>query len=208
MAVGLTREKCWVFAAPVMPTLSLSAMATRITFPIFSNWIITFPYFSVSLPASLIQVPGLGFSPTHSHPLLSTEDNYSVAQSLSLSWTAESSWASESLRHQLGSSGSLTVERRLAVSPKQGVLLPSRDGWNRSALVVLSSFTPQLHTWGLASSHPPLSPPSSLLEVKFLPPARPPSFLPLSKNSDSDLKGLEDSVGRVLASSMSFQIYC
>ena len=72
----------------------------------------------------------------------------------------------------------------------------------RSAHVVLGSFTPQLHTWGLASSHPPLSPPSSLLEVKFLPPARPPSFLPLSKNSDSDLKGLEDSVGRVLASSM------
>lgn len=130
MAAGLSREKCWVFAAPVMPTLSLSPTATRITFPIFSNWIITFPYFSVSLPASLTQVPGLGFSLTHSHPLLSTEDNYSVAQSLSLSWTAESSRASESLRHQLGSSGSLTVERRLAVSPKQGVLLPSRDGWH------------------------------------------------------------------------------
>ena len=128
-AAGLTREKCWVSAAPVMPTLSLSPIATRITFPIYSNWIITFPYFSVSLLASLTQVPGLGFSLTHSHPLLSTEDN-SAAQSLSLSWTAESSRASESLRHQLGSSGSLTVERRLAVSPKQGVLLPSRDGWH------------------------------------------------------------------------------
>lgn len=119
-AAGLTREKCWVSAAPVMPTLSLSPMATGITFPIFSNWIITFPYFSVSLPASLTQVPGLGFSLTHSHPLLSTEDNYSVAHSLSLSWTAESSRASESLRHQLGSTfGSFPKARSSASLTRQ-----------------------------------------------------------------------------------------
>lgn len=98
------------------------------------------------------------------------------------------------------------MERCLALSPEQLVLLPSRDGQHCSAHVVLSSFTPQLHTWGLASSHPPFSPSSSPLEVKFLPPAPPLSLLLLSKDSASDLKGLEDSVGRVVLPHLSKSI--